>query len=63
MRYKGRYVVFNHTDYNCGVLLGLHMPALMTLTSRLSIIIIYGKENSVKNTTINVWLNDGVYKQ
>jgi len=22
---------------------------------------IYGEVNSVKNTTINVWLNDGVY--
>ena len=22
---------------------------------------IYGEVNSVKNTTINIWLNDGVY--
>ena len=27
------------------------------------IIIVYGEVNSVKNTTINVWLNDGVYWQ
>ena len=22
---------------------------------------VYGEANSVKNTTINIWLNDGVY--
>jgi len=22
---------------------------------------LYGKVNSVKNTTINIWLNDGIY--
>jgi len=24
---------------------------------------LYGEVNSVKNTTMNIWLNDGVYKQ
>ena len=24
---------------------------------------LYGEVNSVKNTTINIWLNDGVYWQ
>jgi len=28
---------------------------------RLCVFKLYGEANSVKNTTINIWLNDGVY--
>ena len=36
------------------VTLFLHLPVFSLLTR-------YGEVNSVKNKTINIWLNDGVY--
>jgi len=38
-----------------------HVVYFLQMTSEISFVILYGELNSVKNTTINIWLNDGVY--
>jgi len=39
----------------------LSLEVIRQLRTRRTITNQYGEVNSVKNTTINIWLNDGVY--
>ena len=59
VRYKGTYCYTgarNDTTQKTG-----QTPDKQVYVNQKHFCLLYGEVNSVKNTTINIWLNDGVY--